>query len=730
MELARGDRLMTVRTYHPLDEIRYPEGPFAPERPLEEAITLAQQFIKDWNVLWQEAIDVDETLITGNIQLSATGEGHYDILKGKYRVRDVNNPPVEAKKDYESLSFISWDSINNPIMKEVILSLRNLPGQLGLEDNQGVIVEFNLQSKPVGVLNKPLLLWEWRLPIRHIEVKITESVHLTDSVDVSVIRSGHRLYGIGPLSLPEERDNERRIGLLGSKGANLWLMKEKGLPVPAGFVLSTSYCREFRQIEETPQHSLTQEIDDVMARLTELAHSEVDQDRPLMVSVRSSPIVSMPGVMTTVINVGATPAALSELAQACNNTNFAWDVGRRFLDSFLRATTSPSLVAKVLDFLSKSFRQISVPKKPDDLKASFEHLFQMIGEFGIEIPATGIDQITKSIEAVLASWSSAAASQYRANRGIREDLGTAVIVQQMVYGNLNSSSGSGVGFSRDPSTGEKDPLVEYLACNQGEDLVAGREIPWSTTRFRAQQPNLYQQITSYARELEQLFREMQEFEFTVENNHLFLLQARAGKRSAVAELRITYDLLKESLISKEEAIRRIKRVNLDELVYYTLHTSDQEPIGNAVVASPGSAAGEIVLSSELAIEKVKAGNATVLVKEQLSKDDYEAMRYSRAILTARGGKTSHAAVLARELGCTALVGCEQLSIDYKNKSLTIGHSVLKEGDNISLDGNSGLIYKGKLPLGGQILASGLSDEILNWARKLHGTAPEQQSISI
>ncbi|HEX3290614.1 MAG TPA: pyruvate, phosphate dikinase [Gaiella sp.] len=491
--------------------------------------------------------------------------------------------------------------------------------------------------------------------------------------------------------------------LLGGKGIGLAEMTALGIPVPAGFTVTTDACRETMRTGEPPQ-ALWPEVDEHVERLQQRSGKRFgDPHEPLLVSVRSGAAISMPGMMDTILNLGLNDTAVEGLAEATGNPRFAYDSYRRLIQMYGEVVdgVEPHLFEEELQGLKeqRSVRQ-DVELTADDLReliATFQQIYER--EVGTSFPQDAREQLQRSIRAVFDSWESPRAKVYRRTYDIPDDLGTAVNVVQMVFGNMGDTSATGVCFTRDPSTGERRLYGEFLLNAQGEDVVAGIRTPEPIERMRDILPAAYAQLTETLDRMEEHYREMQDIEFTVEDGTLYLLQTRTGKRTAQAALRIAVEMTSEGLISREEAVARVDAGQLDQLLHPMIDpAADVDVVATGLNASPGAASGAIVLDADLAEERGRAGEDVVLVRWETTPDDIHGLVHARGVLTAHGGMTSHAAVVARGMGKPCVAGCEALSIDVRARTLRIGEVELKEGDRLTIDGGTGRVIVGSVPL--------------------------------
>lgn len=488
--------------------------------------------------------------------------------------------------------------------------------------------------------------------------------------------------------------------LLGGKGANLAEMTQLGLPIPHGFIVTTEACTEYYANGGSLTDAIMVQIKEALSKLEDLAGKKFgDTENPLLVSVRSGARVSMPGMMDTVLNLGLNDVAVEGLAKKTGNTRFAYDSYRRFIQMFsdvVMEIPKPRF-EKIIDRMKEEKGvQMDTELNADDLKemvVRFKALYKE--EKGVEFPQEPEHQLMEAIKAVFRSWMNPRAIVYRRMNDYPSDWGTAVNVQMMVFGNMGSTSGTGVAFTRNPSTGENKIYGEYLINAQGEDVVAGIRTPNPITQLEQDMPDVYQEFTEIYTKLENHYRDMQDMEFTVEEGKLFFLQTRNGKRTAGAALKIAVDLVAEGKITEETAVCRVEPKQLDQLLHPNFDPKALKAatvIGSALPASPGAAAGKVYFTAEDAKNAAAAGERVILVRLETSPEDIEGMAAARGILTVRGGMTSHAAVVARGMGTCCVSGCGEIKIDEEAKTFTLGGNTYKEGDYISLDGSTGNIY--------------------------------------
>ena len=493
---------------------------------------------------------------------------------------------------------------------------------------------------------------------------------------------------------------------LGGKGANMAEMPNIGLPVPQGFTVSTEACTRYYEDDKTIAPEIEAQILDAMHKAEEIAGKKFgDINNPFLVSVRSGSRASMPGMMDTILNLGLNDVAVEGLAKLTGNERFAFDSYRRFIEMFAGVVMEVERkhFASELDAVKKE-KGVTGDTDLDanDMKEVVRRFKEVYKKhMGSDFPQDPKTQLMESIKAVFRSWNNPRAVYYRRMNDIPGDWGTAVNVQAMVFGNMGDDSGTGVAFTRDPSTGEKKLYGEYLMNAQGEDVVAGIRTPNPISTMNDSMPSVYDQFVKFADTLEDHYRDMQDMEFTIERGKLYMLQTRNGKRTAAAALKIAVDLVAEGKLTKEEAVLKVDPRQLDTLLHPNFDEvalKNAEVIAAGLPASPGAGAGQVYFTARDAAKAAKEGKNVVLVREETTPEDIEGMDLSKAILTARGGMTSHAAVVARGMGRPAVVGCHDLYIDEEKKLMTTNKGlVFHEGDAISLDGGIGKVYKGLVP---------------------------------
>ncbi len=492
--------------------------------------------------------------------------------------------------------------------------------------------------------------------------------------------------------------------LLGGKGANLAEMTNLGMPVPQGFTVTTEACTRYYTDGKVIGDDIVEQIYAALAETEKVAGKKFgDENDPFLVSVRSGARASMPGMMDTILNLGLTDKSVVGLANLTNNPHFAYDAYRRFIAMFSDVVMEipKSEFEAVLD----EFKEKKGVKYDRDLTA--EDLQEVVVRFkeiykkhmGVDFPQDPKVQLMEAVKAVFRSWDNPRAIYYRRMNDIPGDWGTAVNVQSMVFGNMGETSGTGVAFTRNPSTGEKKLYGEYLLNAQGEDVVAGIRTPQPIAQLKEQMPDVYQQFVDIAGKLEAHYRDMQDMEYTIERGKLFMLQTRNGKRTAAAALKIAVDLVDEGVLSEEEAVLKVEPKQLDTLLHPNFDAAaiKKAPvIAKGLPASPGAATGGVYFSADDAAAHGKNGEKVILVRRETTPEDIEGMDFSQGILTVFGGMTSHAAVVARGMGRAAVVGCGELKINEEAKTLTVGDKVFHEGDFISLDGSTGNVYEGQV----------------------------------
>lgn len=497
-----------------------------------------------------------------------------------------------------------------------------------------------------------------------------------------------------------EEGSKDMVDLLGGKGAGLAEMSNIGMNVPPGFTIITEACRDYLKNSRFPEGMLDQTMNALKEIEKRSGRKFGDQVNPLLVSVRSGAPISMPGMMDTILNVGLNDITVKGLAKQTNNMRFALDSYRRLIQMFGNV---------VLEIPKEDFEEVLEDVKTRNslkfdsdlgenlLKEVIDSFFKVYKKHGKVFPQNPMDQMLQAIEAVFRSWNSDRAVAYREINKISNEMGTAVNIVTMVFGNMGNDSATGVAFTRNPNTGEHKLFAEYLTNAQGEDVVSGSRTPKSIEDLAKELPDAYSTLLDYVEKLEKHYKNMMDIEFTIERGKLYMLQTRIGKRTAKAAVRIAVDMVKEGIITKKEAIIRITPETLNVTLYPQVKSNDSiKPLGKGLAASPGAAIGEIIFSSDRAVELSKQKKNLILVRPETTADDVRGMSVSRGFLTQKGGMTSHAAVVARAMGKPAVVGAEEIRVDVKNKTLKAGDTILKEGEIITVDGTLGLFYRGEM----------------------------------
>ena len=519
--------------------------------------------------------------------------------------------------------------------------------------------------------------------------------------------------------------NKDMRNLLGGKGANLAEMTSLGLPIPQGFTVTTEACTDYYNNGEKISSEIEEQIFKALEELEEVQGKKFgDTEEPLLVSVRSGARASMPGMMDTILNLGLNDVSVEGFAKKTNNPRFAYDSYRRFIQMYSDVVmeVNKSFFEKIIDELKEEKGVVyDTELTVDDLKELVNRFKKVYSDHmnGEEFPQDPKEQLMGAVKAVFRSWDNPRAIVYRRMNDIPGSWGTAVNVQSMVFGNMGETSGTGVAFTRDPATGEKGIYGEYLINAQGEDVVAGVRTPQPISKLEEDLPECYKEFMQLANKLENHYKDMQDMEFTIQEGKLYFLQTRNGKRTAHAAIKIACDLVDEGMITPEEAVMRIEAKSLDQLLHPTFDAKslkEATAIGEGLPASPGAAAGKVVFTAEEAkkVGKGGLGERVVLVRLETTPEDIEGMVASQGILTARGGRTSHAAVVARGMGTCCVAGCGAISINEEEKYFTLGGETFHEGDYISLDGNTGKIYKGDVQTN-EATVSGDFGRIMAWA---------------
>ncbi len=511
--------------------------------------------------------------------------------------------------------------------------------------------------------------------------------------------------------------------LLGGKGANLAEMTNIGLPVPQGFTITTEACTQYYE-DGGISAEIQAEIDEYIVKMEEITGKKFgDKENPLLVSVRSGARASMPGMMDTILNLGLNETVVNTIAEKSNNPRWAWDCYRRFIQMYSDV---------VMEVGKKYFEELIDKMKEDrgvsqDVELNADDLKELANQFkaeyksklGTDFPDDPKEQLNGAIKAVFRSWDNPRANVYRRDNDIPFSWGTAVNVQSMAFGNMGDDCGTGVAFTRDPATGEKKLMGEFLKNAQGEDVVAGVRTPMPIAQMETEFPEAYAEFVKVCDILEGHYHDMQDMEFTVENKKLYMLQCRNGKRTAQAALKIACDLVDEGMKTEEEAVAMIDPRNLDTLLHPQFDAAALKaatPLGKGLGASPGAACGKVVFTADDAAAWAAKGEKVVLVRLETSPEDITGMKASQGILTVRGGMTSHAAVVARGMGTCCVSGCGDIKMDEANKTFTLGEKTFKEGDYISIDGSTGNIYEGIIPTVDATIA-GEFGRIMGWADK-------------
>ena len=507
--------------------------------------------------------------------------------------------------------------------------------------------------------------------------------------------------------------------LLGNKGAQLAEMTKIGLPVPSGFTITTETCKEFYRVGKTFPCGLEDDVINHVKVLEKKTGKKFgDSDNPLLFSVRSGAAISMPGMMDTVLNLGLNEKTIKGLIKQTNNERFAYDSYRRFVQMFgdVVLGAPKGKFEKVLDkYKEKLGVKTDAELTADALKEIVIEFKKIIESEGKEFPEDAFIQLKMAIEAVFNSWNIPRAVTYRKLNNMPDNLGTGVNVQIMVFGNMGPDSATGVAFTRDPVTGEKKLFAEYLVNAQGEDVVAGVRTPENVDKMKEELPEIYDALARTCKVLEKHHKDMQDTEFTVEGKKFYILQTRSGKRTAQAAVKIAIDMVEEGLIDKKTALLRVEPEQLNQLLHPMIDSKAKlDVIAKGLPASPGAAVGKVVFDSEKAVEFGERGEKVVLVRLETSPDDIGGMAASKGILTARGGMTSHAAIVGRGMGKCCVVGCSDMTINENEKSFRVGNTHVKEGDYITLNGNTGEVILGKVELV-EPKMTGSFDKLMSWA---------------
>ncbi len=519
-----------------------------------------------------------------------------------------------------------------------------------------------------------------------------------------------------------EEGNSKLRSLLGGKGADLAEMSGLGLPVPPGIIVTTEACNYYSSQGKFPE-GLEEEMFRKMSMLEKKTGRRFgDGENPLLVSVRSGAPISMPGMMDTVLNLGLNDKTIQGLIRQTNNKRFAYDAYRRFVQMFGKVVMG----AKAEDFEAIITKQKARLNVKSDVELDSEALVQMVNDFKQLVqqttqkrfPENPSDQLKMAVGAVFESWNGRRAIIYRQANKIPDTLGTAVNIQTMVFGNKGPNSGTGVCFTRNPSTGEPALFGEFLLNAQGEDVVAGIRTPKPISELNREMPSVYQQLLDVCRLLEGHFKDMQDIEFTIDEGKLFILQTRSGKRTAASAVRIAVDLVNEGLLTKQESVLRVSPSHLEQLVHRQIDPNYQtKPIATGLPASPGAATGKVIFDTDEAHKLGADGESVILVREETTPEDIHGMIAAKGVLTSRGGMTSHAAVVARGMGKPAVVGCEQIKIDPSTTSFSSGENTIKKNDIITIDGTTGNVLLGVVPTVEPKLGSS-AQQLLSWADEI------------
>ena len=513
--------------------------------------------------------------------------------------------------------------------------------------------------------------------------------------------------------------------LLGGKGANLAEMTKIGLPVPPGFTITTESCIDYYENNKTIKQEIIKQIEEKLSSLEKDLNKKLgSESNPLLVSVRSGAVISMPGMMDTILNLGLNDKTVKALAKATDNERFAYDSYRRFIQMFsdVAMEVPKYKFENVLDrYKEENNFKFDTDLSCDHLKAIVEEYKKIYKkEVKEDFPQDPKKQLMLAVEAVFKSWNNPRAVIYRRLNDIPNDLGTAVNIQSMVFGNMGDTSGTGVAFTRDPATGANKLLGEYLINAQGEDVVAGIRTPQPISTLKEIMPEVYKQFIDTIKKLENHYKDMQDVEFTIEKGRLFFLQTRNGKRTAASAINVAVDLVEENLITKEEAIMRVEPKQLDQLLHPKFEDKalkEASILAKGLPASPGAGSGRIYFTAEDATRASKNGERVILVRQETSPEDIEGMICSQGILTARGGMTSHAAVVARGMGKCCIAGCGEIKVDEISKEVRKDDLVLKEGDFISLDGSTGIVYLGDVAKT-EVSMTGNFEKLMTWVDEI------------
>lgn len=520
-----------------------------------------------------------------------------------------------------------------------------------------------------------------------------------------------------------DEGNAKMKSILGGKGTGLAEMTRIGLPVPQGFTISTEVCIEYYKNNCQYPEGLKEQIADELSQLEKISKKKLgDPENPLLVSVRSGAAISMPGMMDTVLNLGLNDVTIQGIIKKTDNERFAYDSYRRFMQMFGNVVlgVEHDKFEQLLEEIKKELKvKLDTEINTEGLKRLVEKYKDLVKkETGKDFPQDPKVQLEMAIDAVFNSWNNKRAITYRRINKIPDDLGTAVNVQEMVFGNMGYDSGTGVGFTRNPSTGEKEYYGEYLLNAQGEDVVAGIRTPLPLSNLKNDLSEVYKELTKVVHILEENYKDVQDYEFTIEKSKLYLLQTRTGKRTAQSAVKIAVDMVEEGIITKEEAILRVEPNQLNQLLHKRIDPNVKANIvAKGLPASPGAAYGKVVFTADEAEELGKEGEMVILVRAETTPDDIHGMVEAQGVLTSRGGMTSHAAVVARGMGKPCVAGCSALNIDTKKEKLSVENRIIKKGEFISIDGGTGEVFLGKVPT----IDPEMSKEfrtLLSWANEI------------
>ena len=518
--------------------------------------------------------------------------------------------------------------------------------------------------------------------------------------------------------------NKSMVNLLGGKGASLAYMANKGLPVPPGFTITTQACSEYYEHDCTISRELQKQIDENLKIIEEVTGKVFGgEDNPLLVSVRSGAPISMPGMMDTVLNLGLNDETVKALAKLSNNERFALDSYRRFIQIFSdvvleisRDEFEDKLAEIKAEYGVKGDNELNVEALKKVIIAFKKIVYDHIGvEFYQDVRV----QLKMAIEAVFKSWQNDRAIIYRNLHNMSHNMGTAVNVQSMVFGNFSDTSGTGVLFTRNPVTGDNEIFGEYLVNAQGEDVVAGVRTPVPIAKLEEEMPEIYRELYDTVKKMEISYKDVQDVEFTIENGKLYFLQTRSAKRTTMAALKIAMDMYNEGIIDKITALTRVDPEQVEQLLHPSFDSEvikKIRPISKGLPASPGAATGRIYLDAKTVSQKAMAGEQTILVRHETTPDDIEGMIHCRAVVTSTGGMTSHAAVVARGMGRTCIVGCQNIELDYTARQVKIGDNIYNEGDWLSVDGSTGLVYEGQIETETNVLPESFMT-FMSWANE-------------